>query len=293
MIRVQTSLDTYERSADPLVVHGLSQDPSVQLVLFVHGLNGHRYKTWGSFPGLLSAAMACDVGLYGYASGLKRVRRLSAAFDKQAEELAHQLRDSPYERVVLIGHSMGGLLCMAAVRNLIDGLARDTVDRIAALFLVGTPQAGSRRVPFFSRYLSPDLKVLHAHSATLTDIQRRFTDHVVPTALKQTYGSQSVIPTYAVMGTADKWVDDLSAGLGIPSSQTKRVSGSHTDIAKPSETQKLAFEFTRDRAMEACAFHLERSSALQRVRDRMLSVVSSQFEGVDLLMASSMIGGDS
>ena len=78
---------------EPIIVHGASESTPNQLVLFVHGLNGHRYKTWGRFPHLFSDLIQYDIGLYGYASGFERVSKLSATFDKQAEELAHQLRD--------------------------------------------------------------------------------------------------------------------------------------------------------------------------------------------------------
>ena len=187
-----------------------------QLILFVHGLNGHRYRTWGRFPLLFRDHTHYDIGLYGYTSGYGRISKLSATFDMQAEELAHQLRDCAYPQIVLIGHSMGGLLCMAAIRNLLDGRAPAAIDRIAGLVLIGTPQAGSTRVPFWARCLSTDPRLLATHSATLTDIQRRFNDHVIVSLFPQSYGSRFTVPTFAIVGTNDRWVTDLSATLHIP-----------------------------------------------------------------------------
>ena len=42
-----------------------------------------------------------------------------------------------------------------------------------------------------------------------------------------------VIPTYAVMGASDFWVDQLSAGIGLPTRQKKVALGAHTEVVKP------------------------------------------------------------
>ena len=234
-----------------------------------------------------------DVGLYGYVSGYGRIRNLSAAFDAQAEELAHQLRDCNYDQIAMIGHSMGGLMCMAALRNLIDARAFSTIQRVACLFLIGTPQAGSIPVPFWARWLSPDLRLLGAHSTTLSEIQRRFTDHVVVSMFEQSFGSRFVIPTFAVVGTADRWVTDLSATLRIPSDQIRRISGRHTDIAKPRDTESEVFKFARDRVIASIAFHDDRNHKHKEIRSRLSRFVDENFRGVEQLIASAIIGRDS
>src|SRR4051812_15145803 len=38
-------------SDEPLILHKHASAPeTTQSVIFVHGLNGHRYSTWGNFP---------------------------------------------------------------------------------------------------------------------------------------------------------------------------------------------------------------------------------------------------
>src|SRR5579871_5158554 len=37
---------------DPLYVHARAKNANTSLVLFIHGLNGKRYDTWGRLPGL-------------------------------------------------------------------------------------------------------------------------------------------------------------------------------------------------------------------------------------------------
>jgi pimeloyl-ACP methyl ester carboxylesterase len=275
---------------DPLVVHGADGTRPGQLIVFVHGLNGHQYKTWGQFPQLFLDGRKEDVGLYGYKSGFTRIGRLTARFDQQTEELAHQLRDCGYSQIVLIGHSMGGLLCLAAIRHLIDTSASATIHKIAGIVLVGTPQAGSTRVPFWARWMSPDLMLLAAHSAELLNIQRRFTDHVVASLFEQSHGRRFAIPTFAVIGTTDRWVDDMSSTLRVPSDQIKRVMGSHTAIAKPNDAENAAFRFTRDRVSVALEFHSKSEATRESIQNRLSTLVSENFQGVEQQLANSMIG---
>ena len=233
-----------------------------------------------------------DIGLYGYTTGFGRIRKLSATFDRQAEELAHQLRDSTYAQIALVGHSMGGLLCMAAIRNLIDGRVPSAIRRIASLVLVGTPQAGATIIPFWARWLSPDLRLLAAHSAALTDIQRRFVDHVVVSDFQQLHGSRFLIPTFAVLGTNDRWVTDLSATLRIPSDQTKRVVGTHVNIAKPNDSHSPAYEFIQERIADSFSLHFRLERTRQEVQSRLSTFITHAFRGTEQKVATSILGVD-
>ena len=52
------------------------------------------------------------------------------------------------------------------------------MDRIAGLFLMATPEAGSLRVPPLIWRLSLDARVLRAHSPFVTEVNKRFADRV-------------------------------------------------------------------------------------------------------------------
>lgn len=275
---------------EPIVVHGASRKRSPQLLLFVHGLNGHPYKTWGRFPHLFFDNESYDVGLYGYASGFQRATKLSATFDKQAEELAHQLRDCGYTQIALVGHSMGGLMCMGAIRNLIDARSHQAVRRLSSLLLLGVPQAGSISVPIWATWFSRDLRLLRAHSKTLADIQRRFIDHVVVSDFEQSYGTRFVLPTFAVVGTKDRWVTDLSATLRIPSDQVRRISGTHTDIAKPRDDNSEVFGFARSKIADSMTSHNARTGEQDKVRRRLSSLIRDSFRGSEQIIANGIIG---
>jgi len=112
---------------EPLVVHQRAE-PSAnnKMVLFVHGLGGSRYgrtSTWGNFPRhLFEDIPAIDVGMLQYRTLTGRFGfSKSVSLEQEARVFADVLRDqlSAYQSIVLIGHSMGGLMCKAVIHELV------------------------------------------------------------------------------------------------------------------------------------------------------------------------------
>jgi hypothetical protein len=263
-----------EYSKDLLVVHKHAAVPeTTQSVIFVHGLNGQRYGTWGKFPELLfEDHPSVDVGLYDYASGLRRVRRGSSmSLRDHATLLAEAIREDDYAQTVLVGHSMGGLLCMAAVQKMIDSGFRTkdgaaVIDRVAGVFLMATPIAGSLRViPPFS-WLSSDGRVLRAHSELVTGIHECFTNKLainIKCAGAGGVGERHCVPTYGVIGMKDRWVDRYSAGVSIPANQLKHVARTHTGVCKPSGREDDVYNWVRMRIAD-CLDHTGRCPSRQQ-----------------------------
>lgn len=242
---------------DPLLVHRRGSSGS-SLLIFVHGLGGSRYTTWGGLPSFLYSDLPhVDLGLYDYSSGLRRTHRQhSVDLQTHAQELADTIRDGPYDRVVLLGHSMGGLLAKATIGELIDSQTRTwegrlALERISGLFLLATPQAGSTRAPAWLTPFSRDARILKAHSSFITTITRRFNDRVVTTSPQTEPNSKVHIPTFAVLATEDRWVDEFSAGLNLSRDQTKTVRGSHTSLVKPPSRQDEMYQWLVHR-LERC-----------------------------------------
>jgi tetratricopeptide (TPR) repeat protein/pimeloyl-ACP methyl ester carboxylesterase len=220
------------------------------MVLFVHGLGGRRYGsngTWGRFPELVFENLSSvDIGLYSYVSLLGRLR-LGKSVEPliEAETLAGVISQaSGYRRIVLVGHSMGGIICMAAVRRLIEAGDFDKAPSVTGLILLATPQAGSLRVPWLLRRLTPDTRALTAHGTLVAGLHQFFVTNVVQDGSPAQLGRFS-LPTWALLGSSDRWVDTLSASLGLPASRVRRVRGSHTDIVKPSSPEADSFLFLK------------------------------------------------
>jgi len=242
-----------------LVIHQHLATTNNRIAIFVHGLNGKRYATWGSLPLFLFEDYTdFDIGLFDYASGLRRLcRRDSMTLVTHIQQLADTIRDLSYSQVVLVGHSMGGLLCKGAIKDLIDSQTRTlqgsrAVDRIVGLFLVATPQAGSLNVPRLLSRASVDAQVLRAHSPFVTEINRRFADRVDTSgAARPIPESAASIATYAIVAGGDVWVDELSAGLSIGRDRVKNVRGSHTSIVKLTSKEDDVYQWLAKRPV-AC-----------------------------------------
>lgn len=95
-----------------------------KLIVFVHGFNSSKEKAWGQFPDLLKGdADFTDFNIHRFGYPTKLCRQVSD-IRNQGELLAAFLtstlqRAQPkYRQVVLIGHSMGGLVILHALQKL-------------------------------------------------------------------------------------------------------------------------------------------------------------------------------
>ncbi len=228
-----------EVADQPIVVHHHNGGSATRIAIFVHGLGGSRFgkgSTWSNFPKFIFQDVAdLDVGLYQYETLWRRFKfGAQVPLDREAEVFAGIIRDelASYRDIILVGHSMGGLLCKALITRLIHDGRMDLLDRIAGLFLLASPQLGSLRVPQIFSWFSPDADALKPHGPLLVDIARTFEDHLLVDSNAVSY-DKPVIPTFAVLGASDFWVDELSAGIGVPTRQKKMAVGTHTDVVKP------------------------------------------------------------
>jgi len=261
--------DTFDRPQnapslqdEPLFVHRRQEgEQKSHLIIFVHGLGGDRYSTWEngpddknrpkSFPRFIfedeEPLQEVDIGLYAYVSGLKRVWFWRASIDLEVEAkiLADTLRDANnYDHIILIGHSMGGILIKAAITDLITRHDDKTLKRLCGLFLLATPQIGSLRVPGWLSLIHKDAQALKPHNNLLRHITETFQRSIRNSDLDggdtpQVY----VLPAWAAVAAEDFWVDALSAGLGITDDRRKNVRGSHKRIVKPTHRNEETYRW--------------------------------------------------
>lgn len=202
------------------------------LLVFVHGLGSNAARSWGRIPhGFWREFSHADISFFEYPSGIERLWRWRAPTPRLlAEMLAQEIREAAHERMILFGHSMGGLLCKAAVGILIRENQQAALSKLRGLFLVATPQAGSKRVPQLIGPFTSDLRALRVHSKLQEEVEQVFRDHV-DTSFPRVNQQKIPIPTFVVRAQRDRVVDRLSTDLGIPSVQIWTVAGGH-GIAK-------------------------------------------------------------
>jgi pimeloyl-ACP methyl ester carboxylesterase len=260
-IRMQYYADfskTEELPDEPLVIHRHGEMPGRALIILAHGLGGTRYGTWtpkGLKPSetglprfLYDDIEGLDVGLYKYRTLFGRLRWWkSIELHREAELLADRIRMNAesYRIIILGGHSMGGILVRAAIRELIDRNDTATLTRVRGLALLATPQAGSLRVPRFAWGLTADARALSPHNELTLRIQQIFTERVVAEA-SQAKPNQYVIPAYVVAAAEDNWVDQFSAGLNVSRDRILNVRGSHTSAVKPRTRNDDAYLWIRN-----------------------------------------------
>ena len=104
---------------------------------------------------------------------------------------------------------------------------------------MATPQTGSQRVPSALSFLSRDAFALRPHGAFVASIQRTLTDRLFLLEEGSAPSKQYRIPTWAILGSSDFWVDQLSAQVGLPSSllNSRPIRGSHAN-RQPSNKQR-------------------------------------------------------
>jgi pimeloyl-ACP methyl ester carboxylesterase len=236
---------------EPLCLHRRS-DPSANhdLIIFVHGLGGKRYgkgSTWRSFPKLVYETFGeLDIGMYSYRTLFGRLFRPKRVdLPTEAAVLSESLRLlTAYKGLVLVGHSMGGLLCEAAIVNMIDRSDLDLVSKVRGMILLGVPQAGSLWVSGLTglmSYFSSDAAALKAHGPLVTRIQDVIRSELC-TDVSAVQPNRLFVPTFAIRGTEDVWVDEFSAGLNLPLNQRRVVPATHTGLAKPMTGASPIFE---------------------------------------------------
>lgn len=244
---------------EPLIVHQHCDSYGRALVVFIHGLGGTRYGTWtpkGQDPGqvgfpkfLYDDVAGLDVGMYKYRTALGRFRWWrSIELEDEAKVLADRLRDCArhYPSVVLIGHSMGGILTRAAIHELIDRGDSVTLASMRGLLMLASPMAGSLRVPRLLSWFSADTRALRAHGPLITKTAGVFTDRVVASDAQRINPNQFVIPAWVVTAAEDSWVDGFSAGLGITRDRINNVRGSHTRVVKPRDRNDDVYTWVHD-----------------------------------------------
>jgi pimeloyl-ACP methyl ester carboxylesterase len=242
----------------PILLHCRPGVADQKLILFLHGFGGRRYRTWGDLPCyLFEDCPDTSLALYDYHSGHRALRPASAIELRDlARELADMIRDEDFTRVVLIGHSMGGLLAKAVVRDLLDSRCRSTDDipsiqRIAGMILLATPQAGSLWIPPILGFFSRNFRVLRTHSSFVSDLNDTFQNRIDTSGRRAKDPQYEVsIPMFGVIGNRDKMVDRLSSSFGLLRNQLKHVRANHKSVVKPKSRQDGAYPWILTKVQE-------------------------------------------
>jgi len=240
-----------------LVIHRRPAESARRLILLVHGLRGHRYGYWGKTPDFLFEDFPnADVGLYFYRTAARHFGlNHSVNLNVEATVLAGELIQlNTYSEIVLIGHSMGGLLAKAVVYTLLTQQRFNHLRRVVGLVLMACPQLGSLRVSRIFQVVSRDARALYPHNELVRQIQAAFTAHL---SLELDAGDDMrfTLPTWVGVAASDFWVDALSASVGIPWPQQQTLRGGHSEIVRTLSKETAAYKFLKEATTVAFTRH--------------------------------------
>ncbi|KAF8849193.1 hypothetical protein BDZ45DRAFT_244818 [Acephala macrosclerotiorum] len=169
-------------------------------IVFVHGLTGHREKTWKHANGVFWLKLLADdiqntlptrIMTWGYDAnparwGMVSDNNVRSHGKNLAYDMSDRRRGCRDRPIIFIAHSLGGLVCEQAVLICKDGdLSLNQVAKSTrSILFMGTPHAGADLAKFavlFARYLNlfwkTNLKLLDflkPDSDALEDVQQRF-----------------------------------------------------------------------------------------------------------------------
>ena len=171
---------------------GLTERPAI---IFVHGLEGHPIQTWqhescapdDCWPYWLGKATDSDVWTLGYEAPLSAWNgndgmAISDYGDTVPDCLSSELGLAG-RSLVLIGHSMGGLVIKTMMVNALspggDPRFKAVVDRICGVVFVTTPHGGSQLANVASAVgwtlrANQHVVDMKRHDATLRQLNKQF-----------------------------------------------------------------------------------------------------------------------
>lgn len=216
---------------------------SDSVVVFVHGLNGDGYRTWGDFPRRIfesTDGTKPDVAVFDYFSGWRRYWRARPRVPQVAKALANCIQElhRKYDQVFLVAHSLGGLISRDAIRFYLQHLNQSPreLKRLAGLIVFASPLKGSK---WALRYAWPaliEIKYLRPNSKYQTSVRKFFEMNIDTTDLDRFGNRNYMIPIYAAYGEKDWIVNFRSATDDVFHQQQHPFRAGHSSIVKPTSS---------------------------------------------------------
>lgn len=220
------------------------------LVIFIHGFNSNSHDAWGNFPDLMKDDAHFEdfnIVLYGYMTTLWYP---VDSIRNEGNALASFLTDTfkgrtpSYRRIILVGHSMGGLVIIHALLNLELNHSDVLFEHDLRVVTFGTPFIGVQNTdllpPFLTNKQTDSMAALHnEHHELRQGWNQRFNQEL---AIDRSPTPQ--VPLYSFYGAKDDFVTMTSA-CALAKIPCEAVDGDHVSMVKPSTPKNLAYSKVR------------------------------------------------
>lgn len=223
----------------------IGEGKAISAVLFIHGLGG-SYSTWGKFAEHLESQWQ-EVDCYGLEYDTYYKSKSTAWYPKilkmltkhGVDKLARNLKTAveqlcyEYEHVIIIGHSMGGLI---ARRHIID-IVEETksTGKIKALITYATPHHGSLLANIFMLFAFP-IAIIPLLTWPTTQISHLRRNSNFINTLNKKWSSLRIddkIDFLRVVGSEDRVVDVKSSAYKSDPNVHEIVGRGHSELIIP------------------------------------------------------------
>ena len=214
----------------------LKENNNENLIVFVHGFTGDATDTWGKFEGLLSEDVDLqdwDILFWGYPTKLfAKNQHVYYVGEALKTELKYSKRK--YKNLVLIGHSMGGLVIRSYIIGALKRGEKSELSPIKKVLLFGTPNDGLLLANFsiFNRQID-DMAMGEKFIDELNKDWSRYVNS------KKDDDYHMDIPVTAVIGLEDDFVTKGSVSSTFDVVEV--VPGNHTKMIKPKDNSSPVY----------------------------------------------------
>ncbi len=267
------------------------------VVIFVHGFTGGAVDTWKGFDALLAHDGKLgnyDFYFWGYPSELKLRYAITKYFwenDPNIETIGKGLRTllntyaRDYKRIILVGHSMGGLVIQAFILEEIANNARDYLDRITEIILYATPSGGLKKARwggFLKNQIAdmddygPFIQKLRSGWTQMIDDKRSDPNRIARFRLT------------LVAGMKDEFVPQESSLDPFPFDEHELAPGNHTEVVKPAIVGDLPYQLLKNRLLRPSLTASERrliyGESDEAIREMKRVQAAAELGDVDILV---------
>jgi len=240
---------------------GRSDRPAI---VFMHGLGGDWIDTWRHAQASagdmwlhwVGQDCQCDVWTLQYDAAISAWVAQAMPITDQGDQVSDLLATEPGlkgKRLILVGHSMGGLVIKALLvqaRTKSDQRIRAFVQQVAALGFVATPHNGSQLAGVAQALsgtlrINPQMDQMRAHDPTLRQLNQQFRNVNSEMSLQVRVFAETQDVTLSrrfcgipLRTVGVRVVDPSSSDPGLEGVTAIPMAGDHFSICKPRGRQE-------------------------------------------------------
>ena len=209
------------------------------IICFIHGFCGDPESTFSPLPDFIvkeEELNGWDIISIGYASNLMpNIGKGIWSADPDINQVTRYLETNlniifdNYDRVALIGHSMGGLVIQRALLNMTD------IHKVTHVLFYGTPSAGLRKA-WFVRWFKNTVSDMDYHGEFIKNLRKEWNNK---------FAEEYPFRFATIAGESDEFVPVVSSLEPFPEKYRSYTSGNHVTMVKPGIENDTSFQILK------------------------------------------------